>query len=136
MSTHPTILFWKRDFPDANQPATRLPWKALIINGEICVSPATAPYTDEVPLARMNTPFQFPMGHNVYGDDATEVQKANAGFIVRACNVHDELLSALKRVAAMVPDFDCATTKEPVRLRQLFHDTFEMVDAAIAKATA
>lgn len=56
------------------------------------------PYNSDVALALMEAPFMF-SGGNVYGEDATKLKLANAEFIVRACNHHDELVAACDRAA-------------------------------------
>ena len=50
--------------------------------------------------------------------------EANARFVVRACNAHDELLDALKTLCA-------PTIVRPVG----FGERYERAEAAIAKAT-
>ena len=54
--------------------------------------------------------------------------QANAAFIVRCCNCHDELVGALKSVIQ-----DMNIPGPPVNLTM---DTCLKIDAAIAKATA
>lgn len=60
-----------------------------------------------------------------------ELAEANAVFIVRACNAHEELLSALKVVAK-----DCCMALDGTwdKSDEGFRDTLELVEAAIAKA--
>ena len=47
-----------------------------------------------------------------------------ADFIVRACNAHEELLEAMKKVEGMIYDSDCKTAR----------DAAEILQAVIAKA--
>ena len=59
--------------------------------------------------------------------DLSERSYANAAFIVRCCNCHDELVGALKSVIQ-----DMNIPGPPVNLSM---DTCLKIDAAIAKAT-
>ena len=68
-------------------------------------------------------------------------RKANAEFIVRACNAHDDLLEALKTLLAYANDYSDAMAKEGKGAEQLgaLADSVSvagMARAAIAKATS
>tara|TARA_R110000868_G_scaffold23596_3_gene94767 strand:- start:192 stop:503 length:312 start_codon:yes stop_codon:yes gene_type:complete len=65
-------------------------------------------------------------GLNAYGNwivaevpDRTEEDKANAAFIVRACNAHEELVAALEELLneAQVDESDLASLAEPASFR-------------------
>jgi hypothetical protein len=67
-------------------------------------------------------------------DDDTLMSKADAEFIVRACNAHDELLAALKAVVDMFGpwhDDDCPADDTCDCSSKPIHDA---INAAIAKA--
>jgi hypothetical protein len=63
---------------------------------------------------------------NVYGS-------ANAEFIVRACNAHDELLAALKELRAAITVGSTDDGKEEIS-RDVHFEVALKADAAIAKA--
>jgi hypothetical protein len=63
---------------------------------------------------------------NVYG-------RANAEFIVRACNAHDELLAALKELRAAITVGSTDDGKEEIS-RDVHFEVALKADAAIAKA--
>lgn len=58
-----------------------------------------------------------------------EEDKANASFIVRACNAHDELLAACKRTKALIESEYCGRLANTP-----FQGFINEVEAAIAKA--
>jgi len=64
---------------------TKRPWKVMRINGQIVVVPDGDGFSDEVPICKMQTPFNW-QGGNVFGDEAEKLQLANANLIVDACN--------------------------------------------------
>jgi hypothetical protein len=64
------------------------------------------------------------------GKDPTDQDRANAAFIVRACNAHDELVRALEAIAeCATPDFDDAGFQRRARI-----DLQNIARAAIRKA--
>jgi hypothetical protein len=91
----------------------RLPWEdndAGLIYGQVSGDDDPAPFVCDV----CDSPLEY-----------TEQEKANAAFIVRACNAHDDLLYALKNALDVmeVQNVGCGGSQA-------------LAGAAIAKATA
>lgn len=62
-----------------------------------------------------------------------DTAKANAAFIVRACNSHDDLLAALQSISTLA---SCAPNDDEKISGQEFTRIMNTARAAIAKATA
>ena len=101
------------------------PWKAFIINGQVVVVPLAPPYSSDVPLATMNTPFSWWGSGNTYSDkDIRKLHIANAKFITRACNSHYDLLAALEGLVDAIG----------ADLEEYYPIAYDKVKAALAKA--
>jgi hypothetical protein len=60
--------------------------------------------------------------------------RANAAFIVRACNCHDDLLSALKEIVASIEEWE-VSVREIIHVDPKHGMNLTKAKAAIAKAT-
>lgn len=63
--------------------------------------------------------------HCAEGVELDVIDRANAAFIVRACNAHGELVKALKMILK---------THDPIETDEIMEDAREQARAAIAKA--
>ncbi len=68
------------------------------------------------------------------GYDARGESKANAGFIVRACNAHDELVAALEQCKNWFEQF--SPTAQLITGQQAEHPMLTSIKSALAKAKA
>lgn len=75
---------------------TKLPWKVYELDGSIGVQPLDIQRGD---ICCTHDPIDNPKGANAF-DTARPVTegRANAQFIVKACNAHEELVSILKEL--------------------------------------
>lgn len=73
-----------------------------------------------------------PIIGSVYDDEGRLPQKANAAFIVRACNSHDGLVTALKEIATV--EGTCTITNGTLSFEDgSTLDLCKLIDAAEAK---
>lgn len=84
---------------------TELPWETVEIEDDIEGLPITAviltPNKAEIIKQRQMRYEGFDIAH-CYGED----HEANAAFIVRACNSHDDLVAALEQMTAHYEHLD------------------------------
>ena len=67
--------------------------------------------------------------HRMLGDGTSKRELANANFIVRACNAHDDLVAALEGLTRFVEAVRCQVGMGPGQLKR-----FEAAKAALTKA--
>lgn len=97
------------------------PWKASgkIIKGNTCRD------SSKVTIARVDSRGKFVPG----------CDEANAEFIVRACNAHDDLLEALKALYGTAVVVDCQNKEQYDHPCGFAPTLLEQARAAMAKAT-
>ena len=105
--------------------------------------PARTPGPWKIVSSRANTAMGAPVENEIHGDGYvvarlgrfyTDTQEANAAFIVRSCNAHDDLVAAL-RLAMPIVGGACSDPSISEQTRTARSSAYTKLAAALSRAT-